>query len=69
MLSLKDFKATKIDSTNLVTGGADQNETPGGSHIYYGSYYPGGKATRTWSSDYWVEEGVLEHCDVVTTYG
>lgn len=68
MLSLKDFKVAKINSGMRITGGADPNVTSGGSHVYYGSYYPGGKATRTWSSDY---DGVngMEWCDLVTTYG
>ncbi|TVQ51583.1 MAG: hypothetical protein EA362_00125 [Saprospirales bacterium] len=67
MLSLKDFKATKIDSTNLVVGGSgDPNETPGGSQGYNHAIM--GPYRKVWESDYHGHNG-LEYCNVYYVWG
>lgn len=68
MLKLNDFKKLKFEGESQIKGGGDPNVSPGGSQTYEGSYYPGGKATATWSSDYNGENG-WEYCDLDYTYG
>lgn len=60
MMKLEDFKVSKIESKNLITGGADPNETPGGSVTY-------ASVIKVWSSDY---DGVngMEYCDMRVIY-
>ncbi len=67
MLSLEDFKATKIDSTNFIIGGStDQHVTDGGSEV---DILPNGrKKILTWDSDYWVSDTQLELCNLTVTY-
>ncbi len=56
MLCLNDFKSLEVVRTTTLTGGQSET-TAGGCANYYASYYPGGVATATWSSDCRDESG------------